>query len=121
MSPLSRSVFWALVRKDLYLQRGIVAGGVVSGLLALVLMAFGKVGFAVGGILYLSFNIVCFVFVSMFSLVTERAEQSRLFAPGIRGDAVRRRASRQRPACCLPTQRVPRTQTRKLRSRASNP
>jgi ABC-2 type transport system permease protein len=80
MIPVSRSVFWALVRKDLYLQRAFMAGGVIGALISLVLMAFGKVGFAVGGILYITANIVCFVFVSMFSFVTERAEQSRLFA-----------------------------------------
>ncbi len=80
MSPVSRSVFWALVRKDIYLQRAIVVGGLVSSLLALALMGFGKVGFAVGGILYLSSNIVCFIFISMFSFVSERADQSRLFA-----------------------------------------
>jgi ABC-2 type transport system permease protein len=80
MSPVGRSVFWALVRKDLYLQRGFMAGGLVGALISVVLMAFGKVGFAVGGILYLTANIVCFIFVSMFSFVTERQEQSRLFA-----------------------------------------
>jgi hypothetical protein len=74
------SVFWALVRKDLYLLRAFVVAGLAAGLIALVAMSFGKVGFAVGGILYLTANIACGIMIAMYSFVSERKEQSRLFA-----------------------------------------
>jgi ABC-2 type transport system permease protein len=80
MSAIGRSVFWALVRKDIYLQRGFVGAGLIGALISLVLMAFGKVGFAVGGILYLTANIASFIFITMYSFMAERTEKSRLFA-----------------------------------------
>jgi hypothetical protein len=74
------SVFWALVRKDLYLMRGFMIAAVVVGLLAVVLMKFGKVGFAVGGILFLTVNVASGIFIAMYSLLTERKDHSRTFA-----------------------------------------
>lgn len=77
---MKSSVFWALVRKDLYVLRGLMILTVVTGLAALFSMRFGRVGFAVGGILFLTVNIAGGIFMAMFSLLTERKEQSRLFA-----------------------------------------
>jgi hypothetical protein len=74
------SVFWALVRKDLYVLRGFMLVTVVVGLAALFSMRFGRAGFAVGGILFLTANVAGGIFIAMYSLLTERKEQSRLFA-----------------------------------------
>jgi ABC-2 type transport system permease protein len=74
------SVFWALVRKDLYLLRGFMGATVLTGVLAIVLLAFGKVGFAVGGILFITADIACGIFIGMYSLMIERKDSSRLFA-----------------------------------------
>lgn len=77
---MSSSVFWALVRKDLYLMRGLMIATMATGVVAAVLTTFGKTGFAVGGILYLTANIASGIFIAMYSLVGERKSQSRLFA-----------------------------------------
>jgi ABC-2 type transport system permease protein len=74
------SVFWALVRKDLYVLRGLMIITVVVGLGALVGMRFGRIGFAIGGILFLTANVAGGIFMAMLSLLTERKEQSNLFA-----------------------------------------
>jgi len=74
------SVFWALVRKDLYVLRGFMIITVVVGLASLFSMRFGRAGFAVGGILFLTANVAGGIFIAMYSLMTERKEQSRLFA-----------------------------------------
>jgi hypothetical protein len=74
------SVFWALVRKDLYVLRGFMILTVVVGLAALFSMRFGRAGFAVGGILFLTASIAGGIFIAMYSVMTERKEQSRLFA-----------------------------------------
>ena len=77
---MNRSVFWLLVRKDLYLLRVLSTAGVVLGLLALLFMFFGKVAYAVGGVLYLTANIASALMLAMASLQGERKEQTRLFA-----------------------------------------
>jgi ABC-2 family transporter protein len=77
---MNRSVFWLLVRKDLYLLRVLSIAGVVLGLLALFLMFFGKVAYAVGGVLYLTANVASALMLAMASLLGERKEQTRLFA-----------------------------------------
>jgi hypothetical protein len=75
-----KSVFWALVRKDVYLMRGFMIATVGVGVLAVLLMRFGRVGFAVGGILFLTANVASGIFIPMYSLLTERKERSRGFA-----------------------------------------
>jgi hypothetical protein len=77
---MNRSVFWLLVRKDLYLLRVLSIAGAVIGLLALFVMFFGKVAYAVGGVLYLTANIASALMLAMASLLGERKEQTRLFA-----------------------------------------
>ena len=77
---MKSSVFWALVRKDLYVLRGFMILTVVVGLAALFSMRFGRTGFAMGGILFLTANIAGGIFIAMYSLLTERKEQSHLFA-----------------------------------------
>jgi hypothetical protein len=77
---MKRSVFWALVRKDLYLQRGFMIAMLVVGLSAWALMGRGGKAFAVGGILFITANIAGAIFIAMYSLLVERKEQARLFA-----------------------------------------
>jgi ABC-2 type transport system permease protein len=74
------SVFWSLVRKDMYLMRGFMGAMVVVGLVSLVLMALGKVGFAVGGILFLTANVAGAIFIALTILFGERKDRSRTFA-----------------------------------------
>jgi hypothetical protein len=77
---MSSSVFWALVRKDLYLMRGFIFATIATGVLAAVLVSLGKVGVAVGGILFLTADIASGIFIAMYSLIGERKSQSRMFA-----------------------------------------
>jgi len=77
---MKRSVFWALVRKDLYLQRGLVIGMLVVGLAAWLLMGRGGKAFAVGGVLFLTANVAGAIFIAVISLFGERKEQARSFA-----------------------------------------
>jgi hypothetical protein len=73
------SVFWALVRKDMYILRGFSITGVLTGLVALGAMLTGKVGFAIGGILYLTANIAMGIMIGMYGFMSDRKEQTRLF------------------------------------------
>jgi hypothetical protein len=77
---MKSSVFWALVRKDLYLLRGFMIATLAAGLLGLVIMRFGKAGYAVGGILFLTANVASGIFIAMYSLLSERKDRSRMFA-----------------------------------------
>lgn len=77
---MKRSVFWALVAKDLYLLRGFMIAMLVAGLGAWVTMGFGGKAMAVGGMLFITANIAGAIFIAMYSLLSERKEQARLFA-----------------------------------------
>jgi hypothetical protein len=77
---MSSSVFWLLVRKDLYLLRGFMLITVVTGLVCLGVIGLGKFGFAVGGVLFLTADIASGIFIAMYSLMGERKSLSRLFA-----------------------------------------
>jgi ABC-2 type transport system permease protein len=74
------SVFWALVRKDMYVLRIFAVAEVVSGLLAVGAMLIGNVGFAIGGILYLTANVAGAIMIAMHNFVVDRKEQTRVFA-----------------------------------------
>lgn len=73
-------VFWALVRKDIYLMRGFILAILGVGILSMVLVMTGRIGFAIGGVLFLTANVAGAIFISMYSVLTERKDQSRLFA-----------------------------------------
>lgn len=77
---MNRSVFWALVRKDLYLMRGLIVASILSGVIAFVVMGLGKIGFAVGGILFITANVAGGIFIAMLSILTDRVKNSRMFA-----------------------------------------
>lgn len=74
------SVFWALVRKDMYVLRVFAVTGVATGLVALGAMLTGKVGFAIGGILYLTAHIAMGIMIGMYGFMSDRKEQTRLFS-----------------------------------------
>jgi hypothetical protein len=77
---MSRSVFWALVRKDLFLMRGFIIAMLVVGLGSWALMGQGGKAFAVGGLLFLTANVAGAIFIAVYSMQAERKEQARLFA-----------------------------------------
>jgi hypothetical protein len=77
---MNRSVFWALVRKDIYLLRGFMIAMLVVGLGSWVLMGQGGKAFAVGGLLFLTANVAGAIFIALTSMQAERREQARLFA-----------------------------------------
>jgi ABC-2 type transport system permease protein len=74
------SVFWTLVRKDLYILRAFAITGLVTGLVALGAMLIGKVGFAIGGVLYLTANVAMGILIAMYGFTMDRRDQTRLFA-----------------------------------------
>lgn len=75
-----KSVFWTLVRKDLYLQRGLLVAMPGAGVLALLLAMLGKFGYAVGGILFLTANVAGAIFIAIFTVFNERKELTRAFS-----------------------------------------
>jgi hypothetical protein len=77
---MKRSVFWALVRKDLYLQRGFMIAMLVVSVPSWFAMSLGGKVMAVGGLLFLTANVAGAIFITVFTLLTERKEQARLFA-----------------------------------------
>lgn len=77
---MKRSVFWALVAKDLYLLRGFMIAMLVVGLGSWLTMSLGGKAMAVGGLLFLTANVAGAIFIAMYTLLTERKEQARLFA-----------------------------------------
>jgi ABC-2 family transporter len=72
-------VFWALVRKDIYLMRGFILATIGGGLLAFVISGWGSTGKAVGGILFLTVSVASGIFIAMLSVLTERVKNVRLF------------------------------------------
>lgn len=77
---MNRSIFWALVRKDLYLQRGLIVMMLAVGVASWLLMSRGGKAFAVGGVLFLTANVAGAIFIAVLSLFGERKEQARIFA-----------------------------------------
>lgn len=77
---MSSSVVTKLILKDLYLSRAIIIGGVVAGLVALAIAVTSRIGFAVGGIMFISSIVTCGILVAAFSVSGERKEKALLFA-----------------------------------------
>jgi len=69
-----------LVRKDMYILRVFSIAGLVTGLAALGAMLTGKVGTAIGGILYLTANIAMGIMIGMYGFMADRKEQTRMFS-----------------------------------------
>lgn len=77
---MSRSVFWALVRKDVYVLRLFIIAMLVVGVASWLVMGIGGKAFAVGGLLFLTANVAGAFFIAAYSMITERKEQARMFA-----------------------------------------
>jgi len=77
---MSRSIVTKLILKDLYLSRAIIIGAVVAGLVALVIAVTSRIGFAIGGIMFISSIVTCGILVAAFSVMGERKDKSLLFA-----------------------------------------
>jgi hypothetical protein len=77
---MSSSVFWAVVRKDIYVCRAFGGAGLLSGLLALGLMATGKIGYAIGGVVYLSALVAAGIMIATYGFMADRKAQSRVFS-----------------------------------------
>ena len=77
---MSSSVFWVLVRKDMYILRIFSITGLLTGLAALGAMFIGKAGFVIGGILYLTANVAMGIMIAMYGYLTDRREHTRVFS-----------------------------------------
>ena len=77
---MSSSIVTKLILKDLYLSRAIIIGAVVAGLVALVIAVTSRIGFAIGGIMFISSIVTCGILVAAFSVMGERKDKSLLFA-----------------------------------------
>jgi ABC-2 type transport system permease protein len=88
MNALTRK----LAAKELYVHRGLVLGGTVSGLLSVLLAGFGRLGFNIGSLTWLTTIIALGVMLAMYGILTERKENSLVFVlslPLSAGDYVR--------------------------------
>ncbi len=77
---MSTNVVARLVMKDVYLCRGIIIASIGAGLLAIGIALLGPIGFAVGGIAFMTSLVAGGIFYAMFLIITERKERSILFA-----------------------------------------
>jgi ABC-2 type transport system permease protein len=70
-----------LIFKDLYLVRVFIVGSILGGLVSLTIACTtGIVGFAIGGLTFISSVIISGVFCTMFLVLQERKDKARLFA-----------------------------------------
>lgn len=81
---MTRSIVGRLVAKDLYLQRWLIAGALLAGVLSLVLSGFssGKnvhTGMNLGILLFMTTVIAFGVMVPMLGIYKERQDRSQLF------------------------------------------
>jgi hypothetical protein len=76
MNPVLKKLIVKDVRLSLPLM-GLMAAG---GLIALGVMLTGQVGYAIGGILYITAQIAGAIFIGMYCIVQERKDQSNLLA-----------------------------------------
>ena len=76
MNPVLKKLILKDVRLSLPLM-GLMAAG---GLVALGVMLTGQVGYAIGGILYITAQIAGGIFIGMYCIVQERKDQSNLLA-----------------------------------------
>lgn len=76
MSSLTRQ----LVIKELYLNRWLILGAVIGGLLSIYLASTSKTGFNIGGLAWLTIIIVMGVALPLYGVHQERKDRSLLFA-----------------------------------------
>lgn len=76
MSPLTT----ALVRRELHLNRWLIAGAIVAGLFSVSLASMGSVGYNIGTLMWLTVIVACGVILPMYGIHQERKDHSLLFA-----------------------------------------
>jgi len=76
MSPLTT----ALVRRELHLNRWLIAGATVAGLFSVLIASTGTVGWNIGTLMWLTVIVASGVILPMYGIHTERKEHSLLFA-----------------------------------------
>jgi len=69
-----------LILKDVRLSAPLMAAMALGGVSALGVMLTGRVGYAIGGILYITVHIAAGIFIGMYSIVQERKTQSSLLS-----------------------------------------
>ncbi|HET9473840.1 MAG TPA: ABC-2 transporter permease [Steroidobacteraceae bacterium] len=75
MNTLTRK----LIAKELYVNRWMVAGGAISGVLSVLIATLGKTGFNVGGLTWLTTIIAVGVMLALYGIMYERKEHALLF------------------------------------------
>jgi hypothetical protein len=72
-----------LIGKELRMHRVIMSIALVSGLAALAIGNFGRIGYALGGILFISAGLGSGIIIGMYGIVQERKDQAHLFAASL--------------------------------------
>jgi ABC-2 type transport system permease protein len=68
-----------LVAKDLYVNRWFIAGGAIAAVASVVIAGFGKTGFSVGSLSWLTTLVATAVMLAIYGVMYERKEQSLQF------------------------------------------
>jgi ABC-2 type transport system permease protein len=81
-----------LIAKELYINRWFIVGAAVSGIVSVIIATFGKIGFNVGSLMWITTVIALGVMLAIYGVMNERKENSLLFVlslPLSTGDYVR--------------------------------
>jgi ABC-type transport system involved in multi-copper enzyme maturation permease subunit len=81
-----------LIAKELYVNRWLITGGVISGIISILVATLGKTGFSVGSLTWLTTIIALGVILALYGIMNERKENSLHFVlslPLSIGDYVR--------------------------------
>jgi ABC-2 type transport system permease protein len=81
-----------LIAKELYINRWFIVGAAVSGVVSVIIATFGRVGFNVGSLMWITTVIALGVMLALYGVMNERKEHSLLFVlslPLSVGDYVR--------------------------------
>lgn len=68
-----------LIAKELYVNRGLIIGATLAGLMSILVAASGKIGFNIGALTWLTTTIALGVMLAVYGVMNERKEHSLLF------------------------------------------
>ena len=68
-----------LIAKEFHVNRYVVAGATVGGVLAVLIAALGKTGFNIGSLMWITVVIANGVMLALYGVMNERKERSLLF------------------------------------------
>lgn len=68
-----------LIAKELHVYRWLIAGGVAATVLSLVVCSFGKLGFSIGSLSWLTTIIALGVMLALYGIMNERKDHSLQF------------------------------------------